>query len=299
MTNSASHLNKEAQALLALSDTERINRIRGERWIGYPLALQILDQLEDLLTHPKTHRMPCLSIVGDTNNGKTMIVMRMVERHPPSDNPSGDTIILPVLYIQAPTKPDEGLLYDAILEKLAAPFRHNDRPRKKRFQVITMLKRIGVLMLIIDEIHDLLAGTPAQQRVFLAVIKHLSIELQIPLVGVGLEEASVLLKSDPQLANRFRTARLPRWEMGKEYLRLLASFEAMLPLKEPSNLIAPQCAQKVLGMSEGLIGEISSILKEAAIHAIKTKKEKIDIDVLNKIRWVQPSARNQPELIGV
>lgn len=299
MTDLAPHLTEEARAMLALSDGERINRIRGERWIGYSLALQILDQLEDLLTHPKTHRMPCLSLVGDTNNGKTMIVMRMVERHPPSDNPAGDTIILPVLYIQAPTKPDEGLLYDTILEKLAAPFNHNDRPRKKRFQVITMLKRIGVLMLIIDEIHDLLAGTPAQQRVFLAVIKHLSNELMIPLVAAGMEEASVLLKSDPQLANRFRTARLPRWETGKEYLRLLSSFEAMLPLKKPSNLKASRCAQKVLSMSEGLIGEISSILKEATIYAIKTEKEKIDIDVLNEIGWVQPSARNQPELIGV
>lgn len=55
----------------------------------------------DLLVFPKQSRMPNLLIVGETNNGKTVLVNRFRDKHPPLDNPNGDAIILPVLYIQA------------------------------------------------------------------------------------------------------------------------------------------------------------------------------------------------------
>lgn len=60
--------------------------------------------------------------------------------------------------------------------------------------------------------------------------------------------------------------------MGEEYLRLLTSFEALLPLKKPSNLVEDRIAMKILSLSEGTIGEISTILKKSAIQAIATKK---------------------------
>jgi hypothetical protein len=48
-------------------------------------------------------------------------------------------------------------------------------------------------------------------------------------------------------------------------------------------------------MSEGLIGELVEILTRAAVLAVKTKKEKITIDLLDKIRWVPPSQRKATE----
>jgi hypothetical protein len=61
------HLSAAARGALDLPTAERIERIRRPRWIGYTRAMQLLDKLDDLLTHPKTHRMPNLLIVGDTN----------------------------------------------------------------------------------------------------------------------------------------------------------------------------------------------------------------------------------------
>jgi hypothetical protein len=49
-----------------------------------------------------------LLIVGDTNNGKTMIVNRFERLHLADDNPDGETIRLPVLIVQAPPTPAEG-----------------------------------------------------------------------------------------------------------------------------------------------------------------------------------------------
>src|SRR2546423_1765777 len=84
------------------------------------------------------------------------------------------------------------------------------RVRSPRWIGYPMAKR----MLIIDEIHHVLAGSLLQQHNFLNTIKHLSNELQIPIVGVGTREAFNALQTDPQLANRFEPVFLPRWTIG-------------------------------------------------------------------------------------
>lgn len=291
MVNEVAHLNDEAKAALQLNNEERIARIRGARWIGYTRAKQILDTMEELLTHPKQHRMPNLLIYGDTNNGKTMLVNRFRQLHMGHDNPEGEGIILPVLIIQCPSTPDEHRFYNAILEKLFAPYKSSDKVDKKLFQVIKLLEMVRLEMLILDELHNLIAGNMNKQRQFLNTLKFLGNELQIPFVGVGTEEARVALQTDPQLANRFEPMKLPRWTMGEDYLRLLASFERMLPLKKPSQLTETNLAIKLLSMSEGILGELSSVLNKTAVKAVKSGKEQITIELLNSIKWIQPSKR--------
>src|SRR5947199_213354 len=68
----------------------RLARLRSPRWLGYTRAKALLAKLDNLLTHPKTHRMPNLLIVGDTNAGKTMLAHRFVQGHRADDNPDGD-----------------------------------------------------------------------------------------------------------------------------------------------------------------------------------------------------------------
>jgi hypothetical protein len=293
MAVSADHLNDSAKAALELSDEDRIARVRKDRWIKYTRAEQILSKLDDLLIYPKTHRTPNLLIVGDTNNGKTMIINRFYNKHLPDDNIEADHIHFPVMVIQAPPIPDEGRFYNAILDRFAAPYRFNDRPAKKLIQVITISKQVDLRMLIIDEIQHIIAGHMSKQRQFLNVIKYLGNELRIPIIGVGTKEAHNALQTDPQLANRFEPARLPKWEIGEEYRRLLASFERALPLRKPSGLKETDIAIKLHSMSEGLIGELSTILKKAATQAIKKKTEQIDSKVLKLIDWIQPSARKR------
>jgi len=46
---------------------ERIAKIQGSRWIRDPLAERIASKLEELLLLPRTHRMPNLFFVGETN----------------------------------------------------------------------------------------------------------------------------------------------------------------------------------------------------------------------------------------
>src|ERR1017187_6539039 len=78
--NHLNHLIPAAAAELDRPVEERISRLRRPFWIGYTRAQTILEKIEHLLGHPGTHRMPSLLLAGDTNNGKTMLIRRFVER---------------------------------------------------------------------------------------------------------------------------------------------------------------------------------------------------------------------------
>jgi type II secretory pathway predicted ATPase ExeA len=293
MDDAPDHLLPKVAAYLDRPAAERIAYIRSPRWIGYPRAQHILERLETLLTHPKSHRMPNLLITGDTNNGKTMMVRRFCDRHPPDDNPEGEAALVPVLYVQAPPVPDEGRFYNAILELLFAAYKPADRADRKQFQAIKLLRAVGLKILVIDEIHHILAGTMAKQKAFLNVIKYLGNELEIPIVGVGTQDAFRAIQTDLQLANRFGHAPLPRWNNDDDYLRLLATFERAIPLRAASNLIDGALADKIYAMSEGYIGEISGLLVAAAVEAIAVGRERIDKKVLDQTEWVAPSDRRK------
>lgn len=285
------HLNEAARKALELTTAERIAYIRKTRWVGYTRAREILEQLEDLFTHPKTHRMPNFLLHSDTNNGKTTIMRQFLARHAAYDNPDGEAVIVPVLAIQCPPVPDEGRFYNTILEAINATYQASDRPDKKQFQVIKILRRVELKMLLLDELHNLISGNLGKQRHFLNTLKYVGNELQISIAAAGTKDALVALQTAPEVANRFEPVHLPRWDRGAEYLKLLASFERMLPLKKPSNLIETKLADKLLAMSEGLIGELSTILVRAAVKAVKSGDEQITVKLLKSLKWIPPSER--------
>lgn len=285
------HLNPALLPLLDQPAAKRIRELTLSPVIGYPLAKKAIDRMDDLLVHPPTHRMPNLLLVGSTNNGKTVIADRFLKQHPAYTLPGEDFVRIPVLMVQAPPVPDEKRFYNGILERLFTPYKINDKIDRKQYQVIKLLANVQAKMLIIDEIHHILAGNLTKQRGFLNVIKYLANELQIPIVAIGTKDAFRAIHTDPQLANRFEPHVLPRWRDGDDYRRLLASFEHNLPLKKASYLERDELSTKILTMSEGTLGEISAVLRLAATQAIHNGQEQITTKTLERMDWLAPSQR--------
>lgn len=287
------HLLPAMQVLADAPDETRIRRIRTDRWLGYARAESALSALEDLLSFPKRTRMPNLLLVGPSNNGKTMIVEKFRRSHlPGSEERARDGAIrVPVLKVQMPPAPDERRFFSAILEALGAPDRLNDRLSAKQDTAVRMMRATGVRMLVIDEVHNMLSGSRDQQRRFLNLLRWLGNELQIPLVAVGTAEGLRAIQSDDQLANRFTPFGLPPWEGGAEFSRLLNTLEASMPLKHASSLSAPGMAQRLLSVSEGILGEVVSIVTRAAVAAIETGEEKLRPEMLDEMGFMPPSER--------
>jgi len=287
-------MSPSAQAALLLPLDERVRYLQISRWICYDYAEAILKDLQELLEHPKVLRMPNLLVWGDTNCGKTAIIDRFCQRYPLRQNGEEEADVVPVLYIQAPPIPDECRFYSLILDKLRVPHKTNERADRMICQILKMFPKLGVRMLIVDEIHHILAGNLQKQRAFLNVIKYLGNEALIPIVGVGTISALNALQTDAQLANRFEPRNLPRWRLDTRYRQLLASFEYVLPLAEESNLTEKEMATKLLDMSGGTIGELSKLIRRAAIETIRQGREKISLSLLEEVQWIPPDVRNRP-----
>jgi len=288
------HLNKiTANFVNKATNEERIESVKKFKWIGYTDAIDVMQKLENLITYPKSHRMPNLLLVGDSNNGKTAILTRFDKKNEAYLSETDVNVVCPCLYIQAPPEPDEKRFYNAILEKLFAPYRTSEKIDNRQRRVINLLKDLKVRILIIDEIHHVLAGSPSKQRLFLNVIKYLSNELKIPLVCAGTRLAFNAIQSDQQLANRFEPKVLPRWTNDSEFKRLLLSFERLLPLKKESLLIENSMSGKILSLGDGLIGEVSKILELSTIKAIENGSEKITMSLLQKIDYISPRNRKK------
>ena len=286
-----SHLIPEARNIANLSATERIQRIRADRWIGYPKAIAALNKLESLFNWPVKQRMPNLLIVGPTNNGKSMIIEKFRRTHPSSSEQ--DSEIIPIVSVQMPSDPSIKRFYSALLVALGAPIRSKQQLGELEQQTLKLLRAVKIRMLVIDELHNIMAGTGNNRREFLNLLRFLGNELKVPMVGIGTKEAYMAIRSDDQLENRFEPMVLPLWQEGSELESLLASFTAILPLRRPSFIANPDMARYLLTKTEGTIGELAQFLMNAAIVAIETGEESITSRVLSLADYEGPTERRR------
>ena len=294
------YLLPKVKDLLELDDDARITHIEKDHWIGYPRAKQALEKLEHLFKHPKRNRMPNLLIVSPTNNGKTMLIHKFFRDHFPErakEQVNDEDLLLeaPVINMQMPASPDVKRFYLALMDKLDIYNGLRCRTKIPAFEpaVYREMKKFNVRMLIIDEIHNALSGTYRQQIEFLNVIRYIGNEVKIPIVCVGTKEAYLAIRSDPQLENRFEPFSLPTWQAGNHFEALLASFISVLPLRKYSNLNQREISDFILAKSEGIIGEMATLLKCAAVLAIQSKQEHIDRELLGSVDYRSPSERRQ------
>jgi hypothetical protein len=290
------HLIPQMRYAADLSSEERIARIRSERWIGYALAQDAVAKLESLFNHPQKLRMPNILIIGPTNNGKSMIIERFRRAHQPYEkiNEDGLTEIqIPLLTMQMPSDPTIARFYALLIHAMHAPVSMRSKVADLETVALDLMRKCNVRMLIIDELHNMLAGRRNIQGEFLNLIRFLGNELRIPIVCIGIREAWHAICTDPQLENRFSPLILPLWQNDSEYGKLLASFVSTFPLRKPSNILDEDTRNYILRRSEGTIGEISSLLTKAAIAAINSGDEYIDISILELTNYESPTERRR------
>lgn len=291
-TSVYAHLIDKAATVADAEPAARKLFIRQAHWVGYPQAKTVLERLELILSSPRVDRMECMLIVAATNNGKTRLLRRFLDLHPPLDRGEGGITERPVLAIQAPPVPDEKRLYGSILSRLGGPGTSYQTAGQQYLAVEKTLKAINLKVLIIDEIQHLISGSTNKHRDCMNALKFLSNDLQISLVGAGIKTAHYALANwDQQLENRFKPVLLPQWSFGPELAQLLMSIEQVLPLRKPSNLGKPEIVQLVADLCDGKIGEIWTLLGVAAFKAIDSSKEFIDLELLKSVQDIAPAHR--------
>jgi len=288
------HLREKTRPQALLSDDERIAIIQEGSWINLVAPKNVINRLEEMLRAPRVTKPPCLLLIGSPDSGKSSIFERFLKLNLPDQDPDSSTSRSPVVLIDCPSGRDRGAIFARILSALFAKFKPADKPEVLRGQVIRLFAELEVRMLLIDELHDALAGTVAEQNDLRQAIKGLTNATKVNIAAAGIETARTFFAVDTQMTSRFRhTIALPTWKPNAESGQLLATLEQRIPLRKPSGLKEPAMLAEILRRSEGNLGDICDLVKEAAISAIRDPKkpEMIDVDRIHTLDWTSPSSR--------
>ena len=99
---------------------------------------------------------------------------------------------------------------------------------------------------------------------------------------MGTNEAKQALMTDQQLADRFEARELPAWRDDTGFHQLLASFGSTLPLRRASALREARIRKRILHLTEGVTVRVCRLLEEAAVQAIASGGERIELETLSE-----------------
>ena len=241
MAGEAVDSEEERQWLAGAGERERIAYVRTERWITYPRAAAILDQMQLLLDHPRNSRMPSLLIVGESGIGKTQLDLKFCRDHPPQFDERNLRTISPVVSLQMPAAATDRLFYMTLLRAVGAVFSPRITTAEAMIMVLRLYADLSVRMVIFDETHNMLSGTYSDQRRLLTQLRYLSNELRVSLVCLGIDTAGDAIAGDPQLARRFGQVELPAWQVDADFRALIATFSAIFHCATRRYSIARPC----------------------------------------------------------
>ncbi|GLS41713.1 transposition protein TniB [Mesorhizobium tianshanense] len=283
MANDISHLTADAAYWLGENNERRVRAIQARRWVLYLRAKQVLERLNRLLDHPRGTRMPSVAIYGDSGMGKTMLMKRFRDDHPPSFDLRTGILKTPVLAMEMTSRPGERRFYAELLTLLGAPQRPRADIAQMEQAALRIMEAIGVQVLVIDEVHNILAGTYREQRIVLNTLRFLSNRLQISLVCFGVNEAREAIGGDVQLARRFEQFTLSRWAANEQFETLVTSILRNTPLRKPS-VLTPKSLRRILQITEGITANIFHMMNSLAVEAVEAGAEQVTDEAIE--RWV-------------
>jgi hypothetical protein len=234
--------------------------------------------------------MPCIAVYGDSGMGKTMIMEKFRREHPPVFDGRAGVERVRVLALQLAGRPGERRLYAQILAALGVLQAPRAGVVDLEQVALRLLRAVEVQVLVLDEVHNILAGTFREQRIVLNTLRYLSNELRMSFVCFGVKEAREAISGDVQLARRFEEFPLARWSADAEFEYLVLAILRNLPLRQPTTLSA-RAVRKILQATDGVTSKVFRMLNELAIEAIETGAERITDDAVD--RW-RPVTRSEP-----
>lgn len=288
------YLDPPARDVIRLSAEERIAWFQEQQhWIPYKPAQDALKLVEEAIGRPRSPRMKGYLIIAESNNGKSRLARECTLRYPMLDDPNAESIVLRTLLIVLPPSPDEGAIYDRILDQLCQPYRPKDPVTVNRRQVINALQKCGLRALLVDELQRVLSANQNKRRQVLEALRYIAGEVPVPLIVFSTPRGANALASSDEMINRLHPVELPTWKLDDDFRVLLSSFQGLLPLRQKSLITGSTLGPFIHYQTEGLIGEVRDLLDVALQHTLRSGMEQIDKSVLESVAWARPSERKR------
>lgn len=247
-----------------------INRLRKKTI----MPLDQVSRLHTWLDGKRKSRQSC-RVVGESRTGKSIACEAYFYRNKPQQE-TGKKPIVPVVYIQPPQKCGAKDLFKEIIEFL------KHRATKGtisdfRGRALEILQACEVEILIIDEADRLKPETFAD-------VRDIYDKLAISVVLVGTDRLDAVIKCDEQVYNRFRACHRFGKLSGEDFKKTVALWEQkVLNLPVASNLTSKEMLRILITGTEGYIGRMDELLREAAIRSLSSGFKKVDRKILEEV----------------
>lgn len=268
----------------------KIDYAEKAMWIGHPVIKCIENRMYEILQHPRLSRMPNLYISAPRNNGKSTLLKRFAKNNLAYTDRHTLCVKAPVLGIVMPVVPTEVSFLDAFIGATNFGYKSTEPFRVKLDLVFHTFEKLETKVILIDEVHHITAGSPANQRLLMNLMNSISTLFSISFIVAGTTEARNVLLTDRQSSNQFQQMVIPIWEHNDDFKGLLKSFEMLLPFEEPSNLVG--MSEYILNKTDRTIGDIYKLLQSAAKLALKNEAKRIEKSHLSKFNLASVQVTN-------
>lgn len=231
-------------------------------FIHYPVVSRILEHLTEIIFDPPRSRPEGILLLSDPNNGKSCTLRKLASDVLARTHQTGQRPNHPVVIVQAPVAGVRRDFYSAMARALCIPEQPRATSINIRRRIIDVLAEAKTLALCVDELHHIMPAGWARARIILDDIKFISNELKLPVFLAGTAYSYSLISRDDQYLDRFPPAKLPRWNLDQDFVRLLRSIERHL--EAPEGAFACRAHSELIWKhSLGRLGRIISICEKA------------------------------------
>jgi len=222
----------------------------------------------------------CIAVRGKTGSGKTTLVRKVKEMILAEPH---DSSTKPVVYLELPEDCTRKMVLGRILEAVDDDDPYGSTGSVLLARVQDAMRSHKVRLIIIDEVQHLVSKENKRVNHKMAdLLKVLIDTVGVPFVLVGNTDLDHILSANQQLQRRmFDYIRLTPFDLGdrrdsvhfRAFLRL---FDARLPFPEWCELDDAAVAAALHDATEGLIGFIVQLLKNAGDRALREGCRRIE-----------------------
>lgn len=262
---------------LQASARDRIAHIRRDRWIPHRQASRAFRRMALTMEGERLLRPLSFLLWGPPNSGKSAIIRRFVTQRERDHFDTDEGIQRrSLLKIECPEEASPVGLLDAIADTLDPSINRfvANNQRAVRRAAYEALRLADCRAIAIDNINNFAVSRGRGMAVTLNAMRGLTAELQLSFLCAGKSTAHSVLKTDPQLIERFAFIELKAMALDGEFPSFVRTLVGTYPLRR-SRMLSDEAVAESHAKSQGFIGRAVILLSEAAVLAVETGEEAI------------------------
>jgi energy-coupling factor transporter ATP-binding protein EcfA2 len=285
------HLSSETRALAEADAGTRIDYIRRDRFIEHAGVRPVKRRLIGLLGRPRTVRPQCVLLASESGSGKTALLRHLQRLYPDRAQRGSGRIVRSVVYSEVEPAPTLRGVQSGLLTDLGAPPLDIRHLHARNDLIKRYLSEFDTELVLFDEVQHLQALARRDRMLLLDWMKWVSTAGKASVVvSAAMSDGRRLIEHDAQLLTRFTEMAIPRFRMGIAFAQFLLTLERSMPLRRGSGLAQESLQRAILDESEamqtlrGLTDGVVKVVQEAAVAAVTTGAERIELPLLSAWR---------------